>query len=452
METYRRGDQYLVILSQIPQWFVVDRFGFKVFQQMHNGKSIMEISAQYPMGQHEEIKGIHDALYPLLHQEVNRDAGVVENALTSKTTVAMISITRNCNLQSICPHCYVDASGDREHELSITEHTKLAQEITVCLTPDPSKTYKVNLTGGEPFFRKDIIQIINSYRMSGLEVNMSTNAMLIKPAHIPALIEMGVILSVSLDGSTQKTHDQIRGKGAWKKVTNKIYQLTTAGVKVGINCLLHDGNTSELEAMIRQAHMLGCSGFNPINLVQLGRACKSSLHRVSEVDIFKRLANYLVKHPEYAHLFELSSLFSSLGAAVLAGITCENCGIGNRPCIYVDETGNVYPCPNTQMKEFLLGNIRKSSLSSCVKIDHPVLQMFRSLQVSSLNPKCGSCDVRFFCGGDCRGETYSVTGDLAAPYVACKDRHDSIIELMWIASEHPKLFENRAAEYISNLH
>ena len=281
---------------------------------------------------------------------------------------------------------------------------------------------------------------------------MSTNGLLIKDIDMDALAEMNVVLSVSLDGASPGIHDQIRGVGSWERVTEKIRRLVRSGVKVGINCLLHEGNFSELEQIVSLSHKLGCSGFNPINLVQLGRACRSNLCRVSEVKIFRRLANHLIQHPKERHLFNASSLFSSLGAALLAGITCESCGVGNRPCVYIDETGNVYPCPNTQREEFLLGNIRKVPLSECVRLDHPVLKRLRTLQVSTLNDKCASCDIRFFCGGDCRGETYNVSGSLYNPYVACEDRHDSIIELMWIVAEHPEFFKNRAEEYLSNLH
>lgn len=208
----------------------------------------------------------------------------------------------------------------------------------------------------------------------------------------------------------------------------------------------------ELEQMIASAHILGCSGFNPINLVQLGRACRSTLERVSETNVFRRLAEHLGAHPEHRHLFGASSLFSSLGAALLAGITCESCGVGNRPCMYVDEIGNVYPCPNTQREEFKLGNIRTMLFSDCVAKEHPVLTKLRTLRVDTLNPKCSACDVRFFCGGDCRGETYNVTGNLSAPYVACDDRHESLIELMWTVAEYPEFFEERADEYTANLH
>ncbi|HAJ44850.1 MAG: hypothetical protein UV99_C0004G0011 [Parcubacteria group bacterium GW2011_GWC1_43_61] len=452
MKIYERNGRYLVILGHIPQWLVVDDFGLSILRRIVSNDPLERIQSQYQPDRREEVNATYYELLPLVKQMTNRDSPIIGNVLTAKTTVALISITRNCNLQSICPHCYVDAGESKAPELTCEEHNRLAIQIRQCLTPDSTKIYKVNLTGGEPFFHRKIIRIIKSYRDAGLEVNMSTNALLIKKSDISALKDAEVVLSISLDGATPSTHDRIRGPGSWIKVTRKICELVGSGVKIGINCLLHEGNFQELEQIVALTYKLGCSGFNPINLIQLGRACRSTLCRVSEVEVFRRIANYLIKHPEQLHLFEASSLFSSLGAALLVGVTCESCGVGNRPCVYIDETGSVYPCPNTQREEFSLGNIRRSSLFECIRTDHPVLERLKLLRVDTLNDQCSSCDVRFFCGGDCRGETYNVSGNLLAPYVACADRHDSIIELMWIAAEHPELFKNRADEYITNLH
>jgi radical SAM protein with 4Fe4S-binding SPASM domain len=450
MVVYERDDQYLVIFGDIPKWLIVDATGLDILRRKEGGQEVDQIVQAYPPDEQVDIRETFEELSSLVDQ-ASKESAATNLTLTSKTTVAMIAVTRKCNLQSICPHCYVDA-GQSDNDLSLEEHRALANQIHLHLAIDTNKIYGVNLTGGEPFARRDILEIVRAYRQVGFAVNMSTNAMLIKPKQVVSLRELGVTLSVSLDGATPKTHDVIRGQGAWKKVTRKIKMLVKAGVKVGINCLLHEGNFGELEKIIALAHRLGCSGFNPINLVQLGRACHSPLRRVPEVQVFQRLANHLVAHPEHRHLFLSSSIFSSLGAALLSGIACESCGVGNRSCIYVDADGSAYPCPNTQKEEFRLGNVRHQALGECIRFDHPVLESLRGLHVDRLNPRCGSCETRFFCGGDCRGETYNVTGDLRAPHMACQDRHDSLIELMWIAAKYPFLFEERADEYMVNLH
>ncbi|MFA5128172.1 MAG: radical SAM protein [Patescibacteria group bacterium] len=452
MHVYEREGRFLVVIGHIPQWFVVDGFGLAIARGIEHGYSLQQILLRHGKDVHCEAEAVYADLAPLINQQVNRTTAIVENVLTSKTTVAMISVTRGCNLKSICPHCYVDANGSRGIELTVVEHRNIAKQLRECMAADDHHEYKVNLTGGEPFIRKDILDIIQAYSDAGFLVSMSTNALLIHRKYMESLKRMNVTLSVSLDGSNACTHDRIRGAGSWERVVKKIRILTKVGVRVGINYLVNNENFLDMEKTIALAHQLGCTGFNPINLVQLGRACTGTLHRVPEVDIFGHLAKHLINNPSHQHLFAASSLFSSLGAALLAGITCESCGVGNRPCVYIDETGAVYPCPNTQRAEFLLGNLRTQSLHDCVYLDHPVLSNLRNLEIASLNPICGDCDVRYFCGGDCRGETYNVTGDLRAPYVACQDRHDSLIELMWVVADNPQLFETRADEYASNLH
>ena len=335
MKTYERNGQYLVIFDDIPQWLIVDHIGLNLIKGVSSGKSLQDILAEYSMNNVGAIKKTYQQLLPLIGQRPADQIISAGNSLTSHTTVALISVTGRCNLYQVCPHCYVNAGRSFRNELKLSEHQLLALELYSCLATNPRQVYKVNLTGGEPFCRKDIMEVIAAYRAAGFVVNMSTNAMLIKQKQIPALSEMEVALGVSLDGASSATHDFIRGPGAFTKVISQIKELVNAGVKVGINCLLHKGNFVELEKIIDLVYQLGAKGFNPINLVQLGRACCSTLERVSETEAFRRIAEHLRKHSKQQELFVATSLFSALGAALLSGITCESCGVGNRPCVYI---------------------------------------------------------------------------------------------------------------------
>lgn len=449
MKIYKRKNQYLFVLPNFPQWFVVDELGRAVVLEMLRNKTLKQTIRKFSNFHPKEIEEIYNTTFPLIRTSDSSSESIeIARSLTSKTTVAMISITRKCNLR--CPHCYVDARGARGNELTLSEHKTLAENLYLFLAVSPDVKYKVNLTGGEPFIHSEIINIIAAYKNVGFDVTMSTNGLLIRNKDMDALRDLEIALSISLDGATSKTHDFIRGEGAFNAVIKKIDKLVKKGVRVGINHLIHSGNFYEFEKVISLAYDLGCSGFNPINLVQLGRACDSGLDRVSEVKIFKRIAVYLERKPKQIGMFMFSSLFASLGAALLTGVVCHSCGIGNRPCVYIAETGDVFPCPNTQREEFKMGNIRTGVFFSCIDFDHPVLKRLRGIDVDTLNSKCSNCDVKYFCGGDCRGETYNVTRDLNSPYVACDDRHDSLVELMWIVAKHPEFFKDRANEYLKN--
>lgn len=60
-----------------------------------------------------------------------------------------------------------------------------------------------------------------------------------------------------------------------------------------------------------------------------------------------------------------------------------------------------------------------------------------------MNEKCAVCDVRYMCGGNCRGENYQTSKDLNSPHFKCEEIRDSILELMWILSENPDLFNHK---------
>jgi radical SAM protein with 4Fe4S-binding SPASM domain len=436
-------------MPDISQWLVLDQDGRAVLQGIVDGKDIDEIVKDFSRAFRREIRKTYKELQQMISRGNDCSVQLLEHTLTARSTVALISVTSACNLH--CPHCYVDAAHKTSNELSVDEHRNLAHQIRNELTPDPSLHYRVNLTGGEPFVHPHIMDIIDAYAAVGLEISISTNALLVRDSLIPVLAEKGIIFQVSLDGAVAETHDRNRGEGSFEKTVATIRKLTAHGIRVGINYFLHQQNFDELEAAIQLASDMGCHGFNPINLVQLGRATDkaSGLTRVSDQETFRRIANHFSKHPQHNHLFARNSMFSSIGSALLAGITCVSCGVGNRPCIYVDQVGDVYPCANTQFEEFRLGNIRQQTITEITDRQHPVLTRLRALCVDTLNPTCGSCDVRRFCGGDCRGETYHSTRDLRSPYLECADRHDSIIELMWIVAENTQIFEEQAADYLT---
>ncbi|MEM7820527.1 MAG: radical SAM protein, partial [Candidatus Aenigmatarchaeota archaeon] len=72
---------------------------------------------------------------------------------------------------------------------------------------------QIDITGGEPFVRKDVFKIIERAHQRNLWINITTNATLLDDQDIERLFQFGVrSLQISIDGAKSETHDKIRGK------------------------------------------------------------------------------------------------------------------------------------------------------------------------------------------------------------------------------------------------
>ena len=147
-----------------------------------------------------------------------------------KTPVALIFfVTARCNLR--CKHCFYwrELNTVSTSELSIEEIRKIAQSFV--------HPVSLSLTGGEPFLRKDLKEIIDGFHegCGTREVGIATNGTLTENTveTIRSVLEVGDLSSlsvqVSLDG-LEETHDVIRGiKGSFQKALFTIKELKKVG-------------------------------------------------------------------------------------------------------------------------------------------------------------------------------------------------------------------------------
>ena len=140
-------------------------------------------------------------------------------------TALTLFVTSQCNAR--CQHCFYWRNLNKKNDLSFDQIKALSKSL--------GKVKVLNISGGEPFLRKDLVKICQLFfdNNQTKSISIPTNGLL--PDTITKETEKilkkaygkKVVICLSLDG-TGKMHDQIRGvKGNFKKVIEAYQKLVT---------------------------------------------------------------------------------------------------------------------------------------------------------------------------------------------------------------------------------
>ncbi len=310
-------------------------------------------------------------------------------------------VTLKCNLR--CDHCLSDAGAFMDGELSAQERFKVVDELAGL------KVFQVNIGGGEPFILDGFLELLNYAHEKGVVTCVSTNGTLIDDELAGTLSRMKLLyLQVSLDGSTPEVNDPIRGQGAYKRIVNGLACLARHGVPFSINAVLTRENFSQLETLRSMAGEYGAelrvSRFRPS-----GRGKASHNRLAPEKDQLEAFAEWLKSHD----MIRTGDSFFSLTSESRRRQGLDMCGAAKMTCC-LSPKGDVFPCAFLQEPEFLVGNIRQSSLGDLWR-EAPIFKEFRGLEVRS----CEWCFRFESCRGGCPAVAYHTYRDLSLPDPEC---------------------------------
>ena len=168
-----------------------------------------------------------------------------------KINYLRLAVTDRCNLR--CNYCMPAEGIDfvkNDRLLTIEELSRLSA-ILVSQGID-----KIRITGGEPFVRKDLMQLIRQLtKMKGLnDISITTNATLIGP-YIDELKSLGIKnINVSLDAIDKATFERITRRDQYDTVHNNLIRLITEGFNVRVNFIaLEHQNTQDILPVLELA-------------------------------------------------------------------------------------------------------------------------------------------------------------------------------------------------------
>ena len=335
-----------------------------------------------------------------------------------------LAITSQCNLR--CTYCsHFSSAGDVKQDLPTQEWLKFFDELGKCAVMD------VTLQGAEPFFRKDLKEIIQGIMRNRMRFSILSNGTLITDEMSAFLACTGRCdgVQVSIDGSTPKTHDSCRGEGSFLKAIEGINILKKYGVPVTARVSIHKHNVGDLEDTARLLlENIGLPMFstNSVSYMGLARqnAEKTQLtvkERSFAMDSLLRLqkkydgritgdAGPLAEAKTWLEMEKArqEGVKSMPGGGYLTG-----CG-GPMSKISVRADGVIVPC--IQLSHIELGRINKDELTE-VWQNHPELKRLRQRSNIPLRnfEFCNGCDYINYCTGNCPALAYTIVGDDAHP-------------------------------------
>jgi radical SAM protein with 4Fe4S-binding SPASM domain len=351
-----------------------------------------------------------------------------------------LHVTNACNLK--CYYCSQQAGPrvDRSAELRPAEIAALYQDLP------PGTRYKTVISGGEPFIREDLLEILKvskSYGLTYLTTNGIVDDETILLDSLPYLDE----IQVSVDGPDASIHDRMRGAGSFSKTEHTLRLLKEAGFQdIWISTTATSDNVSYLTRMLRFAYTCGARGLYVGRLMPSGRSRHNPTFFADERALDKELENLWLAYTTLADFNKNNKNFNfSLQIAgdklmrSIFGQKFHNCGLGGCGTISVAHNGDVYPCSLLHVDEFKLGNVRQSTLAEIIRKGRAE---YGRLTVDNLE-HCRDCEVRYICGGGCLAKSYYRTGDLQSKNPECAKHYQNVINWCWHVS--PRIYHARFA-------
>ncbi|HET9186830.1 MAG TPA: radical SAM protein, partial [Acidothermaceae bacterium] len=169
--------------------------------------------------------------------------------VNTRPFIVIWECTRACPLA--CQHCRAEAQMLRQTgELSTAEGIELAAQVAAFGSPPPLFV----ITGGDPFARDDLFEIVRGAVGEGLAVAVSPSGTpSLTTENLAALKAAGAVaISLSLDGSTAALHDDFRGvSGVFDNTVRAWEAARELGLRVQINSTVSRHNLSDLPGIVR---------------------------------------------------------------------------------------------------------------------------------------------------------------------------------------------------------
>jgi len=295
-----------------------------------------------------------------------------------------LNITNRCNFH--CVHCAFDSGCRKIKEFSLEKIREILEQTKEL------GGKRIDITGGEPLVRKDIVEIIKIGKSLDYKIELVTNGSLLTKNKLILFKKLGLdSIAIALDGSNYETYSRIRkvGKKIYEKVLKNIKEAIKQGFSVKINTLIVQSNLDDIPKITEfciknKVKEHGLYYFTPV-----GRGNISDELAVEPLKWLDFIKKHLIK---YQDKIKISLEFPLIEKGKL------KCNIG---CIAHTEkyhlqilpNGNVYPCAILASYNKPIANLFSVSIKDIW--NNKKLWDGYWKELSTLFDKCGGYCVNF---------------------------------------------------------
>jgi len=275
--------------------------------------------------------------------------GYCRTVLLRRDTLRSIELAITYGCQARCHKCYAaDLRKPGRPYLTVEQiRDVIGQAMRLGLL-------HVNITGGEPTLRKDLIDVVKACRPDRIVVSIVTNALALTRERMRELKEAGLnTIQISLDSADASVHDRLRGvDGCYDKVLAAAAWAREFGINLCFSTVLStepDSNGSSMKRLLdlaqqERAFLLICDsaavgGWNGQDQVMMTREERN------------RTLAELMKHPCARH-------HAMYNFRIKPG-----CPAGTEK-VYITAYGDVTPC---DLIHDSAGNVLEESLETIWK-------------------------------------------------------------------------------------
>ncbi|MBL6990151.1 MAG: radical SAM protein [Bacteriovoracaceae bacterium] len=313
-------------------------------------------------------------------------------------------ITDRCNYK--CPHCFNFSQCDFYKGFSNDLNKKEVLEVAKKIVEEGF--FAVNITGGEPFCRPDVLdELIAYFLMNKIFVSLNTNLSILNEEIVNKFKKNKLSgLLVSCPSLEPLLYKQMTGGGDLCNFKNNLCLLIKSHIGFSVNMVVNKSNIGKIRETAEGLNELGVTSFGA---TPMAYTCKSNFKNksINRDDVRFVIEELTWIHKKYGMKVDI---FMSLPKCIFPeeirrsdlGFLKRSCQAG-RAAMTISCNGDVRPCSHSEQT---YGNILHEPASEIY------LKMAAWREGAFIPKDCDGCAVVYKCFGGCRESSLAINGKI----------------------------------------